>query len=254
MNIAVLVKQVPDPNSVRLDARAGDILPGTAQVPNEYDLAAAEAAVRLSETFDGVQIVVASVGSARDSLNRCLAMGADRAVSIEPPIDRLDSLGTARVLAAWLRQGSFDLILTGQEASDGGTGNVAPQLAALLGLPIVSNVIGLEYQNSELTLKREIEDGHQVVSVRPPVILSVLTALNEPRHPTLKGIMAARRKPTESWKPDLSAADVQPVESWGSLFAEEQTAAGVIVRDEAPDVAVERLLAFLNEHKLVNRD
>jgi electron transfer flavoprotein beta subunit len=251
LKIAVLVKQVPDPNAVRFDARAGDILPGTPQVPNEYDLAAAEAAVRLSETFEGVEVVVANVGNARDSLNRCLAMGADRAVAIEPPVKQLDSLGTARLLADWLNTESFDLILTGQEASDGGTGNVAPQLAALLDLPIASNVIGLEYQNSELTLKREIEDGHQVVTVRTPAVLSVLTALNEPRHPTLKGIMAARRKPTETLKSNLSSEAVAPVQSWGSLFAEEQTIAGIMVQDEEPEVAVEKLLAFLNEHKLI---
>ncbi len=251
MNIAVLVKQVPDPNAVRFDARAGAILPGTAQVPNEYDLAAAEAAVRLAETFDGVEIVVANVGNARESLNRCLAMGADRAVAIESTAENLDSLATARVLASWLKTGSYDLILTGQEASDGGTGNVAPQLAALLGLPIVSNVIGLEYQNSELTLKREIEDGHQVVTVRTPAVLSVLTALNEPRHPTLKGIMGARRKPTETITTDVPGDKLRPVQSWGALFAEEQTIAGVMVQEDEPEVAVEKLLAFLEEHKLI---
>lgn len=252
MNIAVLVKQVPDPNAVRFDARVGDILPGTPQVPNEYDLAAAEAAVRLAETFDGVEVVVASMGNARESLNRCLAMGADRAVAIEPPEERLDSLATAHVLASWLGSQSFDLILTGQEASDGGTGNVAPQLAALLGLPLVSNVIGLEFQNNELTLKREIEDGHQVVTVRTPAVLSVLTALNEPRHPTLKGIMGARRKPTESLTPAVPAETLAPVATWGSLFSEEQTVSGIIVRDEEPEVAVEKLLAFLSERKLID--
>ncbi len=251
MNIAVLVKQVPDPNAVRFDARSGDILPGTSQVPNEYDLAAAEAAVRLSETFDDVEIVVATVGNARESLNRCLAMGVDRAVAIQSPVETLDSLATARVLADWAKSNEFDLILTGQEASDGGTGNVAPQLAALLDLPLVSNVIGLEYQNRELTLKREIEDGHQVVTVQTPAILSVLTALNEPRHPTLKGIMAARRKPTESLESPVPVADLAPVQSWGSLFAEEQTVAGIMVQDEEPDSAVNQLIAFLQEHKLI---
>ncbi len=251
MNIAVLVKQVPDPNAIRFDARVGDIVPGTPQVPNEYDLAAAEAAVRLAETFNGVEIVVASVGNARESLNRCLAMGADRAVAIDPPTETLDSLATVKVLASWLRSQSFDLILAGQEASDGGTGNVAPQLAALLGLPIVSNVIGLEFQNNELTLKREIEDGHQVVTVKAPAVLSVLTALNEPRHPTLKGIMGARRKPTETFTPDVSSDSLAPVQSWGSLFTDEQTATGIIVQDEDAEAAVAKLLVFLSEHKLI---
>ncbi|HEX3722973.1 MAG TPA: electron transfer flavoprotein subunit beta/FixA family protein [Nitrolancea sp.] len=251
MNIAVLVKQVPDPNAVRLDRRSGDILPGTPLVPNEYDLVAAEAAVRLSETFENVQIVAVAAGNARETLNRCLAMGVDRAVVLATPSSALDSLGTARVLASWLKQETFDLILTGQEASDGGTGNVAPQLAALLGLPLVSNVIGLEYQNDALTLKREIEDGHQVVTVQTPAVLSVLTALNEARHPTLKGIMASRRKPTETHSADISPEELAPVVRWGSLFADEQTAAGVMVRDEAPDVLVDKLMAFLEERKLI---
>jgi electron transfer flavoprotein beta subunit len=251
LNIAVLVKQVPDPNAVRLDPRAGDILPGTPQVPNEYDLAAAEAAVRLSETFDGVRIVAVTSGNARETLNRCLAMGADRAVALATSRTSLDSLATARVLASWLKNDTFDLILTGQEASDGGTGNVAPQLAALLGLPIVSNVIGLEYQNGALTLKREIEDGHQVVTVQTPAVLSVLTALNEARHPTLKGIMASRRKPTELLDADVAPESLEPVVNWGSLFADEQAAAGVMVSDEAPEVLVDKLMAFLEERKLI---
>jgi len=251
LNIAVLVKQVPDPNAVKLDPRSGDILPGTAQVPNEYDLVAAEAAVRLAETFDGVQIVAVTAGNARETLNRCLAMGVDRAVALTSSASSLDSLATARVLASWLKSDTFDLILTGQEASDGGTGNVAPQLAALLGLPLVSNVIGLEYQNGNLTLKREIEDGHQVVTVQTPAVLSVLTALNEARHPTLKGIMASRRKPTDAVDADVSSEDLTPVVSWGSLFADEQVAAGVIVRDEPPEEMVDKLMAFLAERKLI---
>jgi electron transfer flavoprotein beta subunit len=124
-------------------------------------------------------------------------------------------------------------------------------LAALLGLPIVSNVIGLEYQNGALTLKREIEDGHQVVTVQTPAVLSVLTALNVARHPTLKGIMASRRKPTEALDADVAPESLEPVVSWGSLFADEQAAAGMVVRDEAPEVLVDKLMAFLEERKLI---
>lgn len=256
MKIAVLVKQVPDPNAVRLDRRAGEIQAGTAQVANEYDLYAMEAAIQLSERVGSVEVVVASVGPAKETLNRCLAMGADRAVALEQPETGLDTLATATVLAAWLRSEAepFDLILAGQETSDSGTGNVGPQLAALLDLPVVSNVVELEYEGGTLRLKREVEDGRQVVEVQPPAVLCALTGLNEPRYPSLKGIMAARRKPTESKSLadlGLGREELAPLVSWGQLFVEEEAAAGTILREQAPDTAVAQLIAFLQERKLV---
>lgn len=255
MKLVVLVKQVPDPNAIRFDARAGDIQPGTAQAPNEYDLYAMEAAIQLKERAGDGEIVVMSAGPAKETLNRCLAMGADRAVAIEDPaLVGADSVVTATVLAAALRAEGYDLILAGQETSDGGTGSVGPSLAALLDLPLVSNVVGLEETDGALTLQREVEDGRQVVEVRPPAILCALTGLNEPRYPSLKGIMAARRKPTDAKglaDLGLSADALAPRESWGSLFIEEETGEGVLLKDVEPEQAVERLVAFLQERKLI---
>lgn len=254
MKIAVLIKQVPDPNAVRFDQSAGGVPPGLPQMVNEYDLYGVEAAVQLAESRGDVEIVVASVGPAKDALNRCLAMGANRAVSIDLPSDAADSLVTATLLTAWVQRESFDLILLGQETSDGGTGNVGPHLAALLDLPLVSNVVDLAFEGDSLTLKREIEDGRQVVSVQPPAVLCALTGLNEPRYPSLKGIMAARKKETQT----LGASDLvsdssqlTPVVAWGSLGVEEQASGGTILEDVAPADAVEQLVAFLQERKLI---
>ncbi len=254
MKIAVLVKQVPDPNAIRFDPRLGDLVPGTPQATNEYDLYAVEAALRMKEQLGGTEVVVASVGTARETLNRCLAIGADRAVAIEGPGLPGDSLATARVLAAWLQREAPDLIWAGQETSDAGTGNVGPQVAALLGIPLVSNVVGWEYRDGVLTLEREIEDGHQFQQVQPPALLCALSALDEPRLPTLRGIMEARRKPSERLSPadlGLTEEDLAPVVSWGGLFLEEEKAAGIVLRDVDPDQAVEQLVAFLQEHRLI---
>lgn len=253
MKIVVLVTQVPDPNAVRFDARAGDIQPGTAQVPNEYDLNAVEAAIQIKESRDGVELVVASLGPAKETLNRCLAMGADRAIAIEDPsLAGIDSLATATVLAELLRTEGFDLILVGQESSDGGTGNVGPSLAALLDLPVVSNVVALEAGDDGLTLQREVEDGRQVIQVRPPAVLCTLSGLNDPRYPSLKGIMASRRKPTETKSAaDLGGAPGEALVSWGPLFLEEETGEGIILTDVDADSAVEQLIAFLEERKLI---
>ena len=253
MKIAVLVKQVPDPNAVRFDPRLGDLVPGIQEVANEYDLYALEAALRLREQVGG-EIVVASVGPARDALNRALAMGADRAVSIEGEGLPGDSWVTAAVLAAWLRGEQPDVIWCGQETSDSGTGNVGPAVAALLDVPLVSNVVGWEFRDGVFTIEREIEDGHQFQEVAPPLVLCALSALPQPRLPTLRGIMDARRKPVERLGPadlGLDASELVPLVSWAGLSQPEAKAAGIVVQDISPDEAAERLLVFLEARGLL---
>jgi electron transfer flavoprotein beta subunit len=255
LKIIVLVKEVPDPNALRLDTRTGQLQPGTPTVANEYDLYGMEAAVVLKEANDDVEIVVASLGTGRDPVNRCLAMGADRALMIDDPeLVKGDSLATATLLATFLEQEGFDLLFVGQESSDSGTGDVGPKLAAMLGLPVVSNLIDLQYADGTLTLKREIEDGHQTVEISPPVVLCALSGLPDPRYPSLKGIMASRRKQTDSKKAGdlgLDAGSTTSVISWGDLFVEEQEAQGIIVEEEDTDAAVDQLVAFLEERKLI---
>jgi electron transfer flavoprotein beta subunit len=253
VKIAVLVKQVPDPNAVRFDPRLGDLVPGIQEVANEYDLYALEAALRLREQVGG-EIVVASVGPARDALNRVLAMGADRAVSIEGEGLPGDSWVTATVLAAWLRREQPDVIWCGQETSDSGTGNVGPAVAALLDVPLVSNVVGWEFRDGVFTIEREIEDGHQFQEVAPPLVLCALSALPQPRLPTLRGIMDARRKPVERLGPadlGLGASELVPLVSWAGLSQPEAKAAGIVVQDISPDEAAERLLVFLEARGLL---
>lgn len=255
MKIVVLVKEVPDPNALRLDARTGQLQPGTPTVANEYDLYGMEAAVALKEAHDDVEIVVASLGSGRDPVNRCLAMGADRAVMLDDAsLAGGDSLATASVLATYLEQEGFDLLFVGQESSDSGTGDVGPKLAAMLDVPVISNLIDLQHADGKLTLKREIEDGHETVEVTPPAVLCALSGLPDPRYPSLKGVMASRKKPSES----KSAADVgvdstatASLVSWGDLFIEEQEAQGIIVEEDDVDQAVDKLVSFLEENKLI---
>ncbi|MCX7622871.1 MAG: electron transfer flavoprotein subunit beta/FixA family protein [Thermomicrobium sp.] len=253
MKIAALVKQVPDPNAVRFDPRLGELVPGIQHVVNEYDLYALEAALRLREQVGG-EVVVASVGPARDALNRGLAMGADRAVAIEGEGLPGDAWVTATVLAAWLRRERPDVVWCGQETSDSGTGSVGPAVAALLELPLVSNVVGWEFRDGRFEIEREIEDGHQFQEVEPPVVLCALSALPQPRLPTLRGIMDARRKPVERLAPtelDLGPDALVPLVRWEGLRQPVAKAAGVVVQDVPPDEAVERLLAFLEARGLL---
>lgn len=253
MKIVVLLKEVPDPNAVRYDPRLGDLVPGIQWVANEYDLYALEAALRLREQVGG-EVIVASVGTARDALNRALAMGADRAVTLEGDGLPGDAWTTARALVAWLQREQPDVIWCGQETSDSGTGNVGPAVAAQLDLPLVSNVVGWEFRDGVFEIEREIEDGHQFQEVAPPVVLCALSALPQPRLPTLRGIMDARRKPVERLTAaDLALSDeaLQPLVQWEGLSQPVAKAAGVVVQDVPPDEAVERLLTFLESRGLL---
>jgi len=251
VKILSLLKQVPDPNAVRFDA-GGRLAPNTARAVNEYDEYGLEAALKLKEARgDSVHITVLSIGpaTAKDAVSRGLAMGADTGMLVttdEVP----GSLQTARAIAAIAERESFDLIWAGQESSDSGTGNVGPQLAALLNIPFVSNVVGFELDDSNVaTITREIEDGHAQVRASLPLILCALSGLDEPRYPSMRGIVAARRKPVE----ELALSDLVSGDSgvrWSELREEDRTVQGTIIEAE-PDEAARQLVAMLRERDLL---
>jgi electron transfer flavoprotein beta subunit len=251
LKILVCIKQTPDPNAIRFDA-SGNFAGNTPRVVNEYDQYAIEEAIQIKERADEGDVTVLSLGpaGAKDAVNRALAMGADRGVLLTGDSSALDTLQVASVLAEQATASGFDLILVGQETSDSGSGNVGPQLAALLNLPFISNVVGLEVgADGALTLQREVEDGRHIVTVTPPAVVCALTGLNEPRNPSLKGIMAARKKPIEE-RP-ISVAATAPHVSWGPLRAEEREVAGTMIDGTDAAAAAEQVVALLRERKLL---
>jgi electron transfer flavoprotein beta subunit len=250
LNILIPVKQVPDPNAIRFDA-SGSFAASTPRVVNEYDQYAVEEAIRLKESGVQGEVVVMTVGpaAAKDAVTRGLAMGADRGVLVSANDGELDAFQIASLIAAEARAGDFDLIFVGQETSDGGTGNVGPALAALLGYPLISNVVKLEMNGNTLTLEREVEDGRHVVEVQTPAVICALTGLNEPRYPSLKGIMAARRKPIEE-KPAAGGTAPAAATTWGKLYAEERVVEGTIIETD-PESAAQQVVAILRERKLI---
>ena len=251
LNMAVLVKQVPDMNAVKVDRATGRPVFGGQMAISSYDEYGVEAALRLKEAHGGeVTAVTAGPPTAKDALTRALAMGADRAVLIDAPnVNDLDSLAVAGLLADQLRGKGFDLILVGQTADDNETGQVGPQLAELLDLPLVSNVIGLEVEGARLVVRRDTEDGVQTVETAMPALVLASTGLNTPRYPSLKGIMAAKRKPLENVGAAAHGSDARI--SWSEPFVPERTVAGVVVQDVPPAEAAEQLVVWLKEQKLL---
>ncbi|MEZ4495392.1 MAG: electron transfer flavoprotein subunit beta/FixA family protein [Thermomicrobiales bacterium] len=144
-------------------------------------------------------VVSAGPPSVKDALQRALAMGADRALLV--PVDQpnaIDTLAISRILVEALADLTFDILLTGQNSDDYESGQVAAQVAELLGLPQVSWVTKLESTAEGLAMERDTEDGKQAVVASTPVVIMAADGLNEPRYPSLKGIMAAKKKPLET--------------------------------------------------------
>jgi electron transfer flavoprotein beta subunit len=249
VDIIVLVKHVPDLNAVKIDRATGKPNLSGQHVVSSYDLYAIEEALRLREQFGG-EVAVVSVGppSAKDAITRALSMGADRGLllAMANP-NTVDTLAIARLLADHLRSQPYDLILAGQTADDTEDGQVGPQLAELLGLPLVSSVFELRVEDGRVIGKRDMEDGHQTVETELPAVVLASTGPHEPRLPSLKGIMGAKKKPFEQV---AVAPVVSDRISWGELVVPERTVTGIIVQDVPAVEAAQRLAAWLREQKL----
>ena len=199
MEIAVLIKQVPDTWSERtlresdwtLDRDAADA------VIDEIDTRGVETALQLVEKHGGaVTVVTMGPDRATDALRKALAMGADRAVHItDHGLAGSDALQTSAALAAAIRTLSVDLVITGNESTDGRTGSVPSMLAERLGLPQVTSVRTLDIDGTTLRAERVRDGGYSEVTATLPAVVSVTEKINEPRYPGFKGIMAAKKKP-----------------------------------------------------------
>ena len=202
MRIAVLVKQVPDTSS---DRRFEDLrlVRGEDDVLNEGDEHAVEAAAELVRTHGG-EVVAVSMGpeDASDALIRALALGADSAYLLsDPKLEGADVTVSARALAALLTvladEEPFDLIIAGMAAADSMTSMLPAALAAVLGLPLVSQAreLNVDVEHSRLSASRSVDGVDESLEASFPAVISVSDQLNEPRFPGFKDLKAARMKP-----------------------------------------------------------
>jgi electron transfer flavoprotein beta subunit len=205
MNILVLMKQTFDTEEKIVIQNGAIQEDGVEFIINPYDEYAVEEAIRIKEEVGG-EVTVITVGPERveDALRTALAMGADRAVLIEQP-ENADEHVIASLIAAAIKDRSYDLILGGNMAVDSGAGQVAIRVAEQLGIPHVSTITRLTLEGNAATLERDVEGDVETVQVSLPFLATAQQGLNEPRYPSLPGIMKAKKKPIER----LDAADLQ---------------------------------------------
>lgn len=204
MKIVVCIKQVPDTTEIKLDPVTGTLIrDGVPSIMNPDDKAGLEEALRLKDKYNAhVTVITMGPPQAEAILREAYAMGADRAILLtDRRFGGADTLATSNTIAAALRKLDADLIIAGRQAIDGDTAQVGPQIAEHLGLPQVSYVKEMQYdeKDNSLTIKRVVEDGYYLVNVQLPALVTVLTEANAPRYMRVKGIVEAFDREIETW-------------------------------------------------------
>jgi electron transfer flavoprotein beta subunit len=178
---------------------------------NEWDDFSLEEAMKIKESSEAeVEIVVVSVGPDRvdESLRKCLAKGADRAVRVwDDSIEGSDAITVGRILAAVAKKESPDMVFAGVQSSDHAYASTGISTAAYLNWPHAAVVADLQYKPGSNTalIRRELEGGIlQEVEINCPAVLTIQLGINKPRYASLRGIKQAAAKPIE----EVSLADI----------------------------------------------
>jgi electron transfer flavoprotein beta subunit len=258
MKILVCIKQVPDLESRFKPNSSGTWYDETdlAYRLNEYDEYAVEQAVRLKEQLgDQPELTVLSIGPDRvvESLKKALAMGCDRGAHVQDPAPfTRDPWQIASIIAAFARDKGFDLIFTGMQSQDRGSGQVGVTVAELLGYPCATTLVDFAYDNGTVTVKRELEGGVKgVVKLRTPAVVTCQLGLNIPRYPTLPNIMKAKKKEitpipvTELLREEALAVTAR-------FYPPAKKGGGIVLEGEVGDL-VEKVVGILKEKTAVLR-
>ena len=202
MNIAVLIKMVPDTES-KLEVNDGSLNDQNFKyMVNPYDEFAVEQAVQFKEA-EGGKVTLLSLFSEDNSidtdLRKMLAIGADEIVVLRQEGYRGDKpLANAKVLSDAIKELDVDLVLCGIQGIDYYQAATGTMVAQMLGMPNISGVTSLEYNSGTLKAKRQIEGGLQTVETSTPAVITCQKDMTKVRFPALKDIMMSKRKPFEN--------------------------------------------------------
>jgi electron transfer flavoprotein beta subunit len=263
LKICVLVKEVPDAAvEKRINPATGRMDRSGEKNLNPYDTHAIEAAMQIREggVIEVDEIVAVTMGpeSAVRALHKAVSLGADRSIHLsDEALAGSDVAATGYALAKALEREQPDLVLLGQQSDDGECYTIGAVVADHLRMPSLTQVIKLDVEEGALRCERQAEYGYDTVQVQWPAVIAVGDAINEPRYPSLKAIMGAKKKPLDS----LAAADVgidpSLVGEGGSRVAcgdfhdPPAKASGQIIEDEDTNETVEKIVAWLDERKLI---
>jgi len=215
MKILVCISHVPDTTS-KINFSDGDTkfdANGVQFVINPYDEFGLTRAMWFKEK-QGACIDVVNVGGpeTEPTLRKALAIGADAAIRVNT--SATDGFAVAKQLANVVKNGAYDLVITGRESIDYNGGMVPGMLAAMTNSNFVTNCIGLEIDGANVKAVREIDGGKENISTTLPLVIGGQKGLVEEsdlRIPNMRGIMMARQKPLTIVEPVDASAETTSV-------------------------------------------
>lgn len=262
MNIFVCAKQVPDTNEIKIDPETNTLIrKGVPSILNTYDAFALEQALRIKDNDpENVKITVISMGppQAESMLRDTLAVGADKAYLVtDRKFGGSDTLATSYIISEAIkevakREGDYDMIFCGLQAIDGDTAQVGPEIAEHLNIPQVTYVQDVKVEGDSLIVNRALEDGHQIVKVKTPCLLTAIETLNEPRYMNVSNIFATNDNDIKVMSADDIDVDKSELGLKGSptkvkkSMTKEVKGAGELVK-EGPKEAAAYVLGKLKE-------
>jgi len=244
LKIAVLVKQVPDHEAMVHVASEEKLEIENRYVCSFFDEIAVEAALAIKKSNPDAELVALSAGGKRavEALRRAVAMGIDQVEQVgDEALEDADSLYTAAVLAARLKQLGPDLILAGKQAGHDDMAAVGPMVAALMEIPHVSAVVSLEIEGEKAVIGRALEGEIRTLESGLPLLVTAEKGLAEPHVPVVTRVMKAMKAKIENIAVD--SVDTGGIESGGRLrrikYFEPPKRPPVVMVDDVPALVSE---------------
>ena len=261
MNIVICLKQVPGTTEVKIDPETNTLVrEGIKNIVNPFDAYALEEGVRLKERYGGkVTAITMGPRQAEEMLREAISSGADEAVLIsDTAFAGSDTLATSYTLAAAVNKiKDYDLIICGRQTLDGDTGQVGPELAEMLGIPFAAYVSKVEeIENGHMQVERMVEDGHEIVEMPLPGVMTVVKEINVPRLPSLRGLARAKSAAIPTWTAEDLGIDKNRAGLPGSatrvirVFFPQRVCKGEMLEGD-PQSQVGSLIDKLKESRLV---
>lgn len=219
-------------------------------VLNEWDAQALEEALLVKDA-SGAEVVAVGLADDPDidqALYTAIAKGADAAVKISGGGVR--TAARAALLAGYLTAEPADLVITGVQAPDDADGQLPPMLAAHLGLPHVSVVVGVEASGDGVTVRQEFAGGRaHELAVSTPAVIGVQAARQAPRYAPISRIRQAMQAGGLR-EVDAEPAAAGPAPTVRRMYRPEAAGHAEMLTGDADEVAA-RIADLLRERGLV---
>lgn len=262
--IIVLAKQVPDTNEIKIDPVKNTLIrEGVPSILNHDDANALEEALKIKDMYPDTHVTVITMGppQAKEMLAECIAMGADQGVLVsDRAVGGSDTWATSNALAAAIHKlGDYDLMFAGRQAIDGDTAQVGPQCAEKLGIPQVTYVTEFKIDKNmkDITVKRALEDGYELIEIKTPCMLTAIKELNTPRYMSIGGIFDVKNKEIKVWNAADIAVDLATVGLEASptnvfrSFTPAPKGKGTMIQADTDKEAAEKLLVNLKAKHVI---